>query len=131
MATRNKKWISHSLFWSHLHFGFNFLNGLNDSSNIVATVITSRAMPPRAGFDFNCFWRIFGAICVWGSSGQHGGERIARPFSNHSTSDDCGIDWCHHLEYHRPTFRDSLLLLPCLDGWLARSRNLWPTGSKW
>ncbi len=31
-----------------LAFGFNFLNGLNDSSNIVATVITSRAMPPRA-----------------------------------------------------------------------------------
>ena len=31
-----------------LAFGFNFLNGLNDSSNIVATVITSRALPPRA-----------------------------------------------------------------------------------
>lgn len=31
-----------------LALGFDFLNGVHDSSNIVATVISSRALPPRA-----------------------------------------------------------------------------------
>jgi inorganic phosphate transporter, PiT family len=31
-----------------LSLGFDFLNGINDSSNIVATMISSRAIPPRA-----------------------------------------------------------------------------------
>lgn len=30
-----------------LTMGFDFLNGVHDSSNIVATVISSRALPPR------------------------------------------------------------------------------------
>lgn len=43
-----------------LAFGFNFLNGLNDSSNIVATVITSRAMPPRAALILTAFGEFLG-----------------------------------------------------------------------
>ena len=30
-----------------LAIGFDFLNGVSDSSNIVATMITTRAIPPR------------------------------------------------------------------------------------
>ena len=33
-----------------LALGFDFLNGIHDSSNIVATMITSKALPPRWSF---------------------------------------------------------------------------------
>jgi PiT family inorganic phosphate transporter len=52
---------------------FDFLNGFHDSSNIVATVISSRALRPRTALYFTAAAEfiapfLFGVAVAWSSS---------------------------------------------------------------
>src|SRR5512136_846181 len=43
-----------------LALGFDFLNGIHDSSNIVATMISSRALPPRVALTMTAIAHFIG-----------------------------------------------------------------------
>ena len=48
---------------------FDFLNGMRDASNIVATMISSRAFSPRRALSMPR-WRSSGSVSVWYRGGK-------------------------------------------------------------
>jgi inorganic phosphate transporter, PiT family len=45
---------------------FDFLNGVHDSSNIVATMISSRAFRPQTALALTAFSHFLGPVYLWG-----------------------------------------------------------------
>ncbi len=62
-----------------LTMGFDFLNGVNDSSNIVATVISSRALSPRVILTIISMAEFFGPLIFGVAVATTIGSGIVRP----------------------------------------------------
>ena len=46
--------------------GFDFVNGMNDSGNAIATVISTRVLPPIIALIMAACLNFFGALCFQG-----------------------------------------------------------------
>jgi len=62
-----------------LSVGFDFLNGFHDSSNIVATIIFSKAMPPRLALTLTAIAEFSGPFLFGVAVAKTIGEGIVRP----------------------------------------------------
>jgi PiT family inorganic phosphate transporter len=58
---------------------FDFLNGLHDSSNIVATIISSRALPPRAALALTAVFEFMGPFVFGVAVAQTIGRDLVGP----------------------------------------------------
>ncbi len=58
---------------------FDFLNGLHDSSNIVATVISSRALPPRWALTLTALGEFIGPFLFGVAVAETVGEGLLHP----------------------------------------------------
>lgn len=62
-----------------LALGFDFLNGMNDSSNIVATMISSRALSPRAALTMTAIAEFSGPFIFGVAVAKTIGDEIVMP----------------------------------------------------
>ncbi len=62
-----------------LALGFDFLNGINDSSNIVATMISSRAIPPRTALIMTAIAEFSGPFIFGVAVAKTIGDEIVKP----------------------------------------------------
>lgn len=43
--------------------GFEFINGFHDTANAIATVVSTKVLPPRVAILWAAFWNLVGALC--------------------------------------------------------------------
>ena len=77
---------------------FDFLNGLHDSSNIVATMISSRAMSPRTALVITRASPICRTLPLWCGRGHDHRQRSGGPGSHQQHSHHRRSGQRHHLE---------------------------------
>ena len=102
---------------------FDFLNGLHDAANSIATIVSTRVLPPRAAV----LWAAFFNFIAFLFFGLHVAQTIGTGIRSRPTWSPacnlCRTDGRHRLELDHLVGRNSLQQLACADRWAAGGRH--------
>ena len=91
---------------------FDFLNGLHDAANSIATIVSTRVLRPQ----YAVFWAAFFNFIAFLFFGLHVAETLGKgiidPSDRHARGDFCSADGRDHLEHRDLDLRHPVQFVP-------------------